>query len=296
MSERSDDESSSDPSSGQSESFDAESVSFDTNSGRNSASASAKTTKRTPEERCMSIWKFLVLLLMVLVGAAVTTMSYITLDAASSKSYDENHRNAVLFTSIVAVLFLLLLVVFLLYDIWVKRQTKKLAKDAKRSNAILSSLFPANVRDRLLEDAAGKNRPSASKHGGVSSDENMPTKNRLKNYLEDGELAEGYGKSKGNSNVDDDEEVLGYDSAPIADLFPEATVMFADIAGFTAWSSVREPAQVFTLLETLYRAFDNIATQRRVFKVETSTSTSLQDLAKQLNHLILTHCFPFVSW
>lgn len=36
---------------------------------------------------------------------------------------------------------------------------------------------------------------------------------------------------------------------PIADLFPEATVMFADIAGFTAWSSVREPTQVFKLLK-----------------------------------------------
>jgi class 3 adenylate cyclase len=45
--------------------------------------------------------------------------------------------------------------------------------------------------------------------------------------------------------------------------------MFADLAGFTAWSSVREPVQVFTLLETLYRAFDDIAKRRRVFKVET---------------------------
>jgi class 3 adenylate cyclase len=51
--------------------------------------------------------------------------------------------------------------------------------------------------------------------------------------------------------------------------FPNATVMFADIAGFTAWSSVREPSQVFTLLETIYRAFDHIAKKRKVFKVET---------------------------
>jgi class 3 adenylate cyclase len=45
--------------------------------------------------------------------------------------------------------------------------------------------------------------------------------------------------------------------------------MFADLVGFTAWSSVREPSQVFTLLETIYRAFDKIARQRRIFKVET---------------------------
>ena len=46
-------------------------------------------------------------------------------------------------------------------------------------------------------------------------------------------------------------------------------VQFADIAGFTAWSSVREPCQVFILLETLYSAFDAIAKRRRIFKVET---------------------------
>lgn len=45
--------------------------------------------------------------------------------------------------------------------------------------------------------------------------------------------------------------------------------MFADIEGFTAWSSVREPSQVFTLLESLYATMDRIATKRKVFKVET---------------------------
>jgi hypothetical protein len=39
--------------------------------------------------------------------------------------------------------------------------------------------------------------------------------------------------------------------------------------GFTAWSSTRAPSEVFTLLETLYNAFDEIADRRRVFKVET---------------------------
>jgi Adenylate and Guanylate cyclase catalytic domain len=52
--------------------------------------------------------------------------------------------------------------------------------------------------------------------------------------------------------------------------FPETTVMFLDISGFTAWSSVREPVQVFTLLETLYRSFDDIAAKRKVFKVSSS--------------------------
>jgi len=45
--------------------------------------------------------------------------------------------------------------------------------------------------------------------------------------------------------------------------------VFGDIVGFTAWSSVREPAHVFELLEAVYAAFDQIAKKRRVFKVET---------------------------
>jgi class 3 adenylate cyclase len=35
------------------------------------------------------------------------------------------------------------------------------------------------------------------------------------------------------------------------------------------WSSVRDPYSVFTLLETIYSAFDEVANRRNVFKVET---------------------------
>ena len=45
--------------------------------------------------------------------------------------------------------------------------------------------------------------------------------------------------------------------------------MFADLVGFTSWSSARDPAQVFTLLETTYHAFDEISEALGIFKVET---------------------------
>ena len=48
-----------------------------------------------------------------------------------------------------------------------------------------------------------------------------------------------------------------------------STIMFGDPVGFTAWSSVREASQVFSLLETVYHSFDTIAKRRRAFKVET---------------------------
>lgn len=58
-------------------------------------------------------------------------------------------------------------------------------------------------------------------------------------------------------------------SHPCVPFLSPSTVLFADIAGFTAWSSTRDPSQVFTLLQNLYQAFDVIAMRRRVFKVET---------------------------
>ena len=52
-------------------------------------------------------------------------------------------------------------------------------------------------------------------------------------------------------------------------VYDNSTIMFADIAGFTQWSSSKEPNEVFLLLETLYGAFDKLALRRNVFKVET---------------------------
>eukprot|EP00934_Nitzschia_sp_Nitz4_P003941 Nitzschia sp. Nitz4//scaffold84_size84139//73565//74158//NITZ4_005211-RA/size84139-exonerate_protein2genome-gene-0.76-mRNA-1//-1//CDS//3329559072//3931//frame0 len=55
----------------------------------------------------------------------------------------------------------------------------------------------------------------------------------------------------------------------IANKYPNCTVYFADLAGFTEWAADREPEQVFELLEALYGAFDAVALRRGVFKVET---------------------------
>jgi class 3 adenylate cyclase len=142
----------------------------------------------------------------------------------------------ILLTVAVVLIFVFTSMVFFLYDWLVERRQKKVMKTAVQSSAIVSSLFPSQVRDRLfpMDDA----KADADKG-------NTPKGFRVRN------------------------NVAKAASSPVADLYPESTVMFADIAGFTAWSSVREPKQVFTLLETLYGAFDSIADRRGVFKVET---------------------------
>jgi class 3 adenylate cyclase len=85
------------------------------------------------------------------------------------------------------------------------------------------------------------------------SDDTLP-KGKLKAFLNDG--------SKNDNAFDDgvgSDDLAVKNANQIAELFPETTIMFADIAGFTAWASSREPSHVFTLLETLYGAFDRQA-------------------------------------
>lgn len=56
---------------------------------------------------------------------------------------------------------------------------------------------------------------------------------------------------------------------PPPDLFLNSSILVADVTGFTAWSSVREPVQVFKFLEQLTEALDKVAEKHGVFKVET---------------------------
>jgi Adenylate and Guanylate cyclase catalytic domain len=153
-----------------------------------------------------------------------------------------SHRPIVYTFGAVAI-FVLTSLVFLVYDCFVERRQRVVLTTARRSSAIVSSLFPSQVRDRLYP---------------MYNDSNGTAGGRLLSFLRD----------KGStSNSEGDYHKLA--GTPIAELYPETTVFFADISGFTAWSSIRQPTQVFHLLETLYGAFDNIAKSRAVFKVET---------------------------
>ena len=64
-------------------------------------------------------------------------------------------------------------------------------------------------------------------------------------------------------------ERLKHSQEPIADGFPAATVMFADIVGFTQIASRLEPAQIFALLNRLFSAFDALAERHGLEKIKT---------------------------
>jgi class 3 adenylate cyclase len=61
------------------------------------------------------------------------------------------------------------------------------------------------------------------------------------------------------ADTSNDFDLVEWGLSACCGLYPDATVCLLILRGFTSWSSVREPTQVFTLLETLYGAFDAIA-------------------------------------
>lgn len=193
----------------------------------------------------------------------------ISLDVYPSDTFYAAYHSSVpvIVATVAACLFAIKAALFGLYDLIVQTRNHKVTTVAVRSNAIVSSLFPEAVKERLLAEKDKENE-------NLLSDEHMSAEEQDENGV--------------------------YKSKPIADLYPEATVLckssrcialqqilairsdsfltallsaffssVADVEGFTEWSSGREPCQVFTLLETLYAAFDKIADQRRIYKVET---------------------------
>jgi adenylate cyclase len=55
----------------------------------------------------------------------------------------------------------------------------------------------------------------------------------------------------------------------IADSYPETTILFADVAGFTAWTANTDPERVIGLLDDLFTRFDAIVAARGIEKLKT---------------------------
>ena len=178
-----------------------------------------------------------------------------------------------IFAGAVAAAFLLLIVTFCVYDWTVWIRNRRLIQNAAKSSEIVTSMFPGALRDKIMEQRSG-----TAINGSKEMNDRQYAASQFKALM----------------SGDDLNEIES--SVPLAELYLNTTVFFADIVGFTAWLSgkqrvaytrrccftlectihplcnffsVREPAQVFQLLESVYRVFDMIARKQRVFKVET---------------------------
>lgn len=140
-------------------------------------------------------------------------------------------------TATFVCLFLAAACCFIVYDRFVRQRTRLIMSNAAKANAIVTNMFPGQFRDQMIVNQEKDKNSTES------------TRSTMEDVLENGDNRHG--------------------AKPLADLFLDATVLFADIVGFTPWSSAREPSQVFTLLESVFFAFDELAARRRIFKVET---------------------------
>lgn len=102
--------------------------------------------------------------------------------------------------------------VFLVYDIYVQRRQTKVLESAAKSAAIVHSLFPKNVTDRMMKDLEQKTK------GKDTGNYRFSARTQMKDFLQDS------GEKSTNS-------VAVYDTKPIADLFAACTVLFGDIVG-----------------------------------------------------------------
>ncbi|CAB9498276.1 Receptor-type guanylate cyclase gcy [Seminavis robusta] len=163
-----------------------------------------------------------------------------------TKDLEDSHltNDPIWYCLLVLAVFSFTSIIFLLYDMLVQRRQMRLVEDsARKHEQIVSSLFPEMVRDRVFDANQEMER--------------LQSIHQHKNY------------THSYSDTHFDMEEILQETKPIADLYPAATVMFADMAGFTAWSSIRQPGDVFKLLELVYHSFDSSARMYNVFKVET---------------------------
>lgn len=188
-----------------------------------------------------------------------------------------------IYAGLIIIVFIILTAAFVIYDFSVERRRGKVMAVAEKTSRIVTSLFPTHFADQLIKDNKKKEKEAKKRRKKVVLEE-APTR-QLKKYMKDKDKkykklnSASNGRTNGSSNTlgygqadpstADDSPLFLAQSKPIADLFPETTVLFTDVVGFTAWSSVREPSQVFTLLETVYASFDFLAKQYGIFKIET---------------------------
>jgi hypothetical protein len=148
------------------------------------------------------------------------------------------------FIIVICCVVFLFTVSFTMYDKVVDKRDVTILNAALRANQVVSSVFPSHIRDKLLAEQENSERDNRSVGSHMIFTDGTGRRQRRESFA----FSES-GTSFGMECSDDDElTVLFSSKPPIADLFPETTILFADIAGFTNWSSAREPTQVFTLL------------------------------------------------
>jgi hypothetical protein len=232
-------------------------------------------------------YKMAFVFLLIASGISLSLGAYLTNEneEGGEEENDAEDDSAVVYAIVTGCIFFVLLIVFLRYDFLVSRRQSLVLDMAKRSKHIVDSLFPSVVRDRMMKDATERRKSgvSASSNNDQNGEMDFAALTRM-NTRANEKISESapiplssFNQPSSVTNFlttggEGKKMAVTDEGQPIADLFPNTTVLFADIAGFTKWSAERDPPQVFVLLETVYSEFDKLAEQLKVFKVSSSSS------------------------
>eukprot|EP00986_Skeletonema_menzelii_P002806 scaffold813_cov148-Skeletonema_menzelii.AAC.14 len=217
-----------------------------------------------------------------------------TLVMYPSQTFENEYvtNRAAIYTAGVVLIFLCTSALFLLYDYLVEDRQQKTALFARQSANIVDSMFPAGFRERLYKshqnntnniNSGGTASRRSSDEGTVKSSNKTNGEKRGRSQSPSRRLSTAVGKNRVTLQIDKFMKGVrsapkdhiptdcynGKDDKPIADLFLDTSIMFADIVGFTNWSTKRSPNDVFRLLERLFWEFDELAALHNVFKLGT---------------------------
>ena len=164
------------------------------------------------------------------------------------------------FTIAIVLVIALIAFFFIVLDYLNYKNSNKLEQEINFKGGIIDQLFPSNVQKKLFRRRSVSSPHKHKSNNGcfecVNRKSSLDHSSRLSSFLN-------------ISNHKQEQEILFDNPEPIADYYESATVLFADLVGFTNWSSNKSPNDVFRLLEGLFRSFDHYARLRGVFKVET---------------------------
>jgi hypothetical protein len=124
--------------------------------------------------------------------------------------YDNNLPAVVV--SIIVLVFFFTILLFMIYDRLVERRQALVLQKALQSTAIVSSLFPKNVRERIMNSVGNGGKDQAG-----SGLESMSIQEKLRQSKIGQEASSYFGEQAEMYNTRD----------AIADLFPNCTVLFA---------------------------------------------------------------------
>ena len=156
-------------------------------------------------------------------------------------------KDPALYTGIAVSIFLFTACLFVMYDCTVRRRHMVVMDNAAASNAVVSSLFPEGVRERIKQDKVKEQRQrrkvAAKRHKmkrRSSREQLTALRQEMRSVRSDtSSLNSKDYRLPDNPIRPNDDIVKGLDGNPIAEVYPVTTVMMAGISGFSAWSSAR---------------------------------------------------------